>query len=144
MDYNKILDKGLEDLLAYSVKHFPESYSMPADQDNFLKGEMDISKLDKNLILQKFVLDGYAKESDTKDEYFITFNGKIFASNGGYTAQKVESLRQQSDLNAMKTLETRLKGKVVVHNRWLIGIGFFAGLYSLLEVVKFLYSYFHQ
>ncbi len=70
----------------------------------------------------------------------LSFDGKNFK---GFTYKETLRVQEQNEIAALKTLEKRLKEKVVVQNRWLIVIGSIVSTASLIEIVKFLYGLFH-
>ncbi len=78
MMYGKILNDFLIELSEYN-----ESRKLSARPEHLLKQNKELSMLDRYLILQKLTKDGYANES-SKDEYRITFLGKMFIKDNGY------------------------------------------------------------
>ena len=121
MKNEKILDNFLIELSEYNQKN-----KLSSRPEYLLKQNKEISDQDKYLILQKFVKDGYANES-TKEEYWITFLGKMFIDNGGYVKQK----QKETITKNFQLMQT-----------WAIAIGTaLAGLWALYLFLKEIFRF---
>jgi hypothetical protein len=91
--------------------------------------------IDKQIILKKLCADKYvaiqkwvseAMSIDDKrieqQTYYITFEGRVFMENGGYTGEQRRKTRKQR----LESVQT-----------WAIAIGTgFAGIYAVVEIIK--------
>lgn len=143
MDANKDLDEVLEKLVDAM---FVLSYDEIADKT---KANLNIIKFqDLHLVLNKLVKDGYVEcvmqkrvNWNTKEElnemcYRLTFEGKVFIKDGGYSRKyDLETM----SINSMKTYEkTRSRNEMLVIVGT-IGAALFAGGILFWEIYKTLY-----
>lgn len=88
MDDEKLLTEALQYLADYNERMEHTIYPT-----NLLRENNTLSDSDRYLILQKFVIDGYATIDDTSIRYNITFLGKMFLRNGGYVTESKRNNR---------------------------------------------------
>jgi hypothetical protein len=83
LKHNKKLDLVLNELIKYNLVDV-----LPASSFHLKSRLEDVDIVELNLILKKLEKDGYVERSVLmKDEFFITFDGKVFSENNGYVIQ---------------------------------------------------------
>ena len=121
METARILDQALIELRDY---HLSMKLPMPAS-DSFKDSEMTV--LEKHLIFQHLIKDGYAIHSESNsEEYMITYMGVAFIRDGGYR-QKFKADRTSSNLGKLQFWS-------------IVVVSIVASLYYAYEIVKIVYS----
>ncbi|HEY5328108.1 MAG TPA: hypothetical protein VIJ27_13985 [Mucilaginibacter sp.] len=105
-----------------------------------LKGKEKVSGSDVHFVLDKLVEDKYVHfiggplpanvTENTAFSYSITFNGLVFHQQGGYSREH-KNRRAKARKDAAYTI--------------VVAVGtFLAGLYTLFEIVKWVFHHFHR
>ena len=133
----ELLNAALKELKHYNYDKIKDSKGIDANismSAESLFKELDIPRLDRFLILDHLVIDGYARVAKKSDGtlraglYWITYKGKLFLERGGYKRK------------AKGDQISNILGKL---QYWaLVVAAISASLYYLYEIVKIIYSLF--
>jgi len=103
--------------------------------------------------LKKLVKDGYLIENPPKEEellgqiittfyYKLSWDGRFFIENGGYNGV---ILKESAERKRLRDLEVRTQNSndtMIKLTRWVAGATIVAGAYYLIEIIKFILSFF--
>lgn len=137
-DPNFILDMLLERFLETEILY---EFAITGDYAPF---QLKIRTVRE--VFNKLINDGYVNVVDKSPRkfYYITFAGKYFITNGGYTGEHDDALSSDARVKGIETSQTVSQILIVFLTFALFVSSVAPSIYSAIQTFQVIYSYYHQ
>lgn len=140
------IETKLDNLLKYLLlEGYKNNDTSNNEIPNAIVKELDLENINEFKELITILSDDNYVQIINEYQYIrITTKGRVFILKGGYVLQLVKQLNSDARLNQLQKNSEDMRNKQMWLTVALVAVAVPPSIYYALEVIKFLYSYFHQ